>query len=132
MADTKKITKKERYAELIQIVEASENDNKGELVDFLKKEIEALNKKAEKAAEANAKKRAESDELLATIKGLLTDDLQTTEDILEQLDTEDITKAKVTSRLSKLVRENIAEKAQTKSDDGRRVVAYKLVAEAAE
>ena len=57
----KKITKKMMFEEVIAMAEAA---GRADIVEFAEKEIVALDKKAAKAKEAAAKKRAEADELL--------------------------------------------------------------------
>lgn len=86
--------------------------------------MEQLAAKAAKAKERAAKNKAEGDELRATIEGVLTDDLQTIDQITAQVDVEDITKSKVTARLTQLVKAGLAYKEQVKLEDGRKVMAY--------
>ena len=59
----------------------------------------------------------------------MTDEFQTIDDIVAQVAEEGVTKAKVTARLTQLVKAEMAEKDQIKADDGRKVMAYRLVAE---
>lgn len=86
--------------------------------------MEQLAAKAAKAKERAAKNKAEGDELRATIEGVLTDELQTIDQITAQIDVEDITKSKVTARLTQLVKAGLAYKEQVKLEDGRKVMAY--------
>ena len=121
-----KVTKKDYFVQLKDIVETSDLENKEELLTFLNKQVELLESKAEKAKERNAKKKAEGDKLRDKIASLLTNEVQTADDILAQIeDEEDITKAKVVARLSQLVKVGIAEKEQVKIDSYKRM-AYKL------
>jgi hypothetical protein len=124
----KRVTKKENFETLRGIVEDSTVENKDELVAFIDAQIALVESKAEKAKERAAAKKAEGDELRATIKSILTDELQTVDMITDQIDDEEITKAKVVARLSQLVKLGEAEKEQVKVED-KKVMAYKIVAE---
>ena len=121
----KKMTKKEMFE---KIMTAMATDV--EVVEFCEKEIAALDKKAAKAKETAAKKRAESDELMEIVKSLLTDEFQTLGDIAAQIEGEDITVAKVTARMTKLVKAEIAvkEEISVEGADGKKhkKMAYKL------
>lgn len=121
-----KVTKKDWYAQIKTLVEASDAEQKDEIVAFIDHEVELLNAKAEKAAERAASKKAEGDELRATVQSVLTDELQTIDKIVEQIEGEDITKAKITARLTQLVKAEAAVKDMVKTADGRKVTAYKL------
>lgn len=85
--------------------------------------LEQIDKKNAKAAERAAQKRAESDELRATIAGLLTDEYQTVAQIMDQLDVEDLTPAKVVARLTQLRKAGEAHSTDVKVDS-RKVKAY--------
>ena len=108
----KKATKKEMFEEIKAILTSSPNMVPTELVEFIDNEIEALNKKAEAARKARDKKKAEVDTLLEEVFACLNDTSFTViPQIMENFkDNEDITPAKVTARLTKLVRENKVEK----------------------
>ena len=81
-------------------------------------------KKAEKAKERAATKKAEGDELRAVVKSVLTDEFQAIDDIVAQIAGEDVTKAKVTARLTQLVKAEEAVKEQIKVGE-RKVMGYK-------
>lgn len=109
---TKKITKKEMFA---KIAAAMSEDI--EVVEFCEKEIAALDRKAEKARERAAKKRAAGDELKTAVAGVLTNEFRTAADIAEDLiasgfenDGEVPSAAKVIYRLNALVKDGVAEK----------------------
>ena len=55
----KKITKKEYFAMVAEIVNGSNAENKAELMEFIQKQVEVLDKKADKAKERAAEKKAE-------------------------------------------------------------------------
>lgn len=125
MADVK-ITKKDRYAQIKEIVAAAEIENQEDILEFIDHEVALLEAKAAKAAERAAAKKTEGDELRAKIQGLLTNEFQTIDDITAQVGDEEITKAMVTARLTQLVKADIAEKEQIKAGD-RKVMAYRLI-----
>ena len=125
----KKITKRDYYEILQGIVAANVADEeKGELLEFLDKQIALIDSKAEKAKARNAEKKANGDELREVVQSVLTDEFQTIDAIVAQIEGEEITKAKVTARLTALVNNGIAEKTDVKDDEGRKLKAYKLVA----
>ena len=100
-----------------------------EYVDFIQHEIDMLNSRTQKAKEKREQKKAEADALKDKIYSVLTDELQTSADILEQVsaDDESVTRGKVTARLTKLVNEGKVERADVKVDK-KRVKGYRLVA----
>lgn len=128
----KKITKREKFEMLKEIVRGDINVEmtveQAELVDFLDSQINAIDAKAEKAKARNAEKKANGDELRDVVQAILTDEFQTIDAIVAQIEGEEITKAKVTARLTSLVNNGIAEKADVKDEEGRKLKAYKLVA----
>lgn len=121
-----KITKKDWYAQIRTVVEASDNEQKDGILAFIDHEVELLEAKAAKAAERAASKKADGDELRNAVQAVLTDELQTIDAITAQIDGEDVTKAKVTARLTQLVKVGVAAKDMVKTEDGRKVTAYKL------
>lgn len=124
--ENKKLTKKDYYGMLKDIVSTSDVDNKEELETFIDRQIEIIDNKAEKAKERAAEKKAEGDELRAAIKSILTEDYQSADDILAQLEGEDLSKAKIIARLTQLVNNGDAEKAQAKAEDGKKFMTYRL------
>jgi hypothetical protein len=122
----KKVTKREFYEMLKGIAEGA---GKTELVEFVEKQIASLDSKAEKAKERNAEKKAAGDELREVVQSVLTNDYQTIDAIVAQIEGEDITKAKITARLTSLCKNGIAEKTDVKDDEGRKLKAYRLITE---
>lgn len=120
-----KMTKAMWFEAIKAVVEASEVEQKAEMVEFIDAQVELLAKKAEKAKERAATKKIEGDELREVVKAVLTEDFQAIDEIVAQIDGEDITKAKVTARLTQLVKAELAEKEQIKVGD-RKVMAYRL------
>ena len=110
----------------MEIVENSNSEMKVELVDFITKQIESIDAKAAKAKEKAAEKRAEGDELRAAVKAVLTEELQTAETILSQIEGEELTKAKIVARLTQLVKNGEASKEEVKTEEGKKIMAYKL------
>ena len=124
--EEKRITKRDNYEALKEIVEKSNVENAEMLVEFINKQIEMIDNKSAKAKEKAAEKRAEGDELRAVINSVLTNEYQTVDAITTQIEGEDITKAKVVARLTQLVNNGEAVKEQGKSEDNKKVMTYKL------
>lgn len=124
----KKMTKKEMFA---KIAESMKSDV--DVVEFCEKEIAALDRKAEKAKERAAKKRAEGDELKDAAKDCLTGEFRAAADIVEDLVAAgyEATVGKVIYRLNALVREGVAVKTdmEFKTSQGKKSTrkGYKLV-----
>ena len=111
-----KLTKKDKYGMLLEILAEVELADKDMLVEFVQGEVNAIERKAEKAkGRPRAKKE---DTMKATVLDALTDELQIGSDILAIVlnDFEDATQAKVTARLSSLVKEGYAVKENVKVD----------------
>lgn len=125
MADVK-MTKAMWLEEIKGVVEAADYENKEGAIEFINKQIETLAAKAAKAKEKAAKAKAEGDELRAIVEVILTADAQPIDDIVAQIESEDVTKAKVTARLTALVNAGIAKKEPVKVGS-RKVMAYSLV-----
>ena len=120
----KRVTKRDIYADIITMAREAERED---IVEFCEVQIEQLERKAEKAKERKASKAAAGDALKDAIAAVLTEDLQTAADITEKvMDAGDeVTRAKVVARLTKLVKEGIAGKMQVKVDK-KKVMAYAL------
>ena len=108
---TTKITKRDRYAAIIAILKTA---GEADLVTFCENEIALLDKKSVKAKETAAAKKTEVDPLTESIKGALAtladDTYAVTADVTAMVGVgdEDITPAKVSYRLSQLVKAGIA------------------------
>ena len=128
----KKLTKRDKFEMLKEIVRGDVNTEmtteQADLIDFLNAQIVAIDTKAEKAKARSAEKKANGDELRDVVQTILTEDYQTIDAIVAQIEGEDVTKAKVTARLTSLVKNGLAEKEDIKDEEGRKLKAYKLVA----
>lgn len=127
----KKITKREYFEMVAEIVEGSGAENKEELMEFINKQVEALDKKAAKAKERAAEKKAEGDELRAKVEAVLTDEVQVIDEIVDAIGEEDVTRNKVVARLTQLVKAGIAVKEEVKNGS-KKVMGYRLAGEEAE
>lgn len=107
---TEKITKKDRYNRLIEILTGCDVDDATDLIDFCEHEIELLDKKSTKAKASAAEKKTEADPLTEAVKAALTDDFRGIADITNSLDASlEATTSKVGNRLSNLVKAGFAE-----------------------
>lgn len=117
-----KMTKREKFNLVIDAL--LEMDGTQDLVDFVTEQIVLLDKKAAKAKETAAAKKAD-DTLLSVVKDALTNEFLTTAEIVARVDDENVTTAKAAYRLNKLVEQGVAEKT-TVTVDKRKLVAFKL------
>ena len=127
MADTIKMTKVDYFEQLADIVEASDVENKEDILKFIQSSIETLENRKRAAQERAEKKKNEPDELADAVKAVLSEELQTADDIAAQIEGEDVTKQKVVARLTKMVNAGIVRKDSVKTDDKRKVMGYALV-----
>lgn len=131
MATEKKITKRDNFNAIIEVLTDAGRDDLAKVIEH---EIELLDNKAAKAKENAAKKKTEGDELTAAVEAALTDELTTIADITAKVEFEgEITQAKVQYRLNQLVKNDKAVKEQITVEGGdgskRKVMAYKVVTE---
>ena len=127
MADTIKMTKVDYFEQLAGIVEASDVENKEDILKFIQSSIETLENRKRAAQERAEKKKNEPDELADAVKAVLSEELQTADDIAAQIEGEDVTKQKVVARLTKMVNAGVVRKDSVKTDDKRKVMGYALV-----
>jgi uncharacterized Zn ribbon protein len=125
-----KITKAENFATLRQIVldTVADQEEQDALIEFIDNEVAILEKRKADAAKRAEKKKAESDELTEEIFDLLGEELTTVDEVVVALDNEEITRAMVTARLGKLVREGRIVKEDVKVD-GKKRKAYRVASE---
>lgn len=119
-----KMTKVEYFAMVREIVAGVEGTE--DLVQFIDHEVELIQAKAGKAKARAAQKKSEGDALREAVYAVITEDAQTIDDIVAQIEGEEITKAKVTARLTQLVNAGLVTKEAAKVDT-RKVMTYKLV-----
>ena len=126
--NVEKKTQTQYFTEIINMIHEMEGSE--EYVQFLRGRIELLTKQGQAAKERKAKKAAEKgeDELTAAVAAQLDSRLKTRDEITEALEVDfpEVTKAKVTARLSKLVKNGVAGKLEINVGQGRRVMAYAL------
>ena len=132
MAETK-ITKKDFFAAIRTMVEGVETVGDipaDKVLEFIDTQVAQIDAKAAKAKARAGEKKAEGDETSKRILEVLTDDFQSGDYITQLVsDIPEITKAKVTARLSNLVKQGKVEKEQIKTEDGRKVMAYRAKSE---
>ena len=124
--EEKKLTKKDYYNLIKGIIENTEVEGKDGLMEFIDKQVAQIEAKAEKAKERATEKKVVGDELREIVKGALTNEYQTANDITDKIDNEEVTKAKVVARLTQLVKAGEVEKADAKTEDNKSVKVYKL------
>ena len=131
MENTVKKTKAMYFAELREMVLAAVEDQaqQDELVEFIDKQIETLEKRKVAAAERAEKKKADSDAMTDAILAQIGEELITVDEIVVALDSEDVTRNKVTARLGKLVKAGTIVKEYVKVDGNKRM-AYRLATDA--
>ena len=115
MNTTKKITKRECYEALIDIVSktdyAFDTISSTELIDFINHEIELLNNRAATSAKRARARREEGDALRERVLEILsTDKFMTINEVTKAFNDDDITVPMVTARLTQLVKADLAEK----------------------
>jgi DNA replication initiation complex subunit (GINS family) len=113
-----KMTKNEMFS----LIEELCADN-ADVVAFCEAEKAALAKKAEKAKARAAEKRAAGDELYAAVLECVGSEPITAEAVLDMIDGEDLTVAKVRARLSQGVKNGVLAK-ETIKVDGKAKVHY--------
>ena len=132
----KKITKREMYEAIKTGCTTGEwTVSDIEVAEFCDNEIALLDKKAIKAKERAAEKRAAGDELTDAVRAALTDEFAIIADIAAKVAEtygEDATIARVTYRLTQLVKNGEAENGDVKVEGGegqktRTIKAYRLL-----
>ena len=138
-----KMTKRNFYEALVNFANGGEFyysadgtevivDNEA-IITFAENEIALLDKKATKAKERAASKKADSDELTEAVRAALsTEEFEPIAEIATRIEGEDVTVAKIQWRLNSLVKDGVAEKQQITVAGGegqksRKLMAYKLV-----
>ena len=131
----KKITKREMFEAIKTGCTTGEwTVSDTEVAEFCENEIALLDKKAAKAKERQAEKKAAGDELTDAVRAALTNEFAVIADIAAKVAEtygEDATVARVTYRLTQLVKNGEAENgdvkiAATEGQKARTIKAYKL------
>ena len=120
----KKMTKKEMFGLLLGLLETAEVAEREELKNFVTHEIEMIENKAEKAKTYKRKKTADvlKEQIYTKLDAL---EFRTIHDIVSDFNDADITAAKVSARLTSLVKEGLAIKEEIKIEN-RKLMGYKL------
>ena len=130
-----KITKKQMFEGMVAYFKGEDTAiSEAQFIEFCGAQIADLNKKAAKAKERAAAKKAEGDELTDLVYSVMTDEFQTGAEIatavLAQLGEDtDVTAAKITARITKLVNAEMVVKEQVSVEvEGKKSkkMAYKL------
>ena len=120
-----KITKVDMFNAIADFIADTDWERKDEAIEFIEKQIDQLKAKAEKAKSRAEEKKIEGDELREAVANALTNEPQTIDAITTTVaESFDVTKAKVTARLTQLVKLGEATKEQVKID-GRKIMVYK-------
>ena len=136
-----KITKREMFEAIKGLAESgalhmadfNEAISDSAVAEFCENEIALLDKKAAKAKERAATKKAEGDELTEAVRAAMsTEEFEPIADIAARIEGEDVTVAKVQYRLTQLVKNGEAEKQELTIAGGegqkaRKVQGYKLI-----
>ena len=123
-----KITKVDMFNAIADFIADTDWERKDEAIEFIEKQIDQLKAKAEKAKSRAEAKKIEGDELREAVANALTNEPQTIDAITTTVaESFDVTKAKVTARLTQLVKLGEATKEQVKID-GRKIMVYKSTA----
>ena len=138
-----KITKREMFEAIKGLAESgalhmqdfNEAISDSAVAEFCENEIALLDKKAAKAKETAAKKRAEGDELTDAVRAALsTEEFEPIAEIATRIEGPDVTVSKVTYRLTQLVKNGEAEKQEISVAGGegqkaRKIMGYRAIAQ---
>ena len=116
MKTTDRIIKRDFYEAIIKAMETGEtNIEPAKIIEFCENQIALLDKKADKAKERAAAKKAEVDELMEKVYAVLSDtEFMTRNAVMDALGDmpEDVSIAKVGARLTKMVNNQTVEKSE--------------------
>ena len=119
------MTNREIYDVIDTVFATIDREDKNDVLAWVEKQRAALDRKNEKAKERAANKRSEGDALRGRIEGLLTETPMTINEILMSLDEDDLTPAKISSRMTQLIKAGKANKEKVKVD-GRTLMGYTI------
>ena len=136
MANTVKVTKREYFGKVIELLNGAldfgynPDEDVDAVIAFCEKEIDTLDKRAAKAKETAAAKKAAADELYDAVAAVLPADFASIDEITGLVDFPEVTRAKVANRLNKLAAAGAAVKGELSvtGADGKakKVVGYKV------
>lgn len=124
----KKVTRKEMFNGIkATLAENFPAEDVQEYIDFIEKEIGAIDAKAAKEAERRAAKKAEPDDLMDAVLEYLGEEPITAAEIADKLADRfpEVTRNKVTYRLAKAAKEGKAVKNEIKAE-GKKYIAYTI------
>ena len=121
------MTKREMYDVIANVIATADVDCKDEVLEMVSKEVAALDRKNLKAKERAAAKRAAGDELRARVQAVITDAAEpiTVNGILEALNDDELSAAKITARTKQLVNDGVINREMVRIN-GRKLTAYVL------
>ena len=130
MTNTEKLTDRKIYAAIVD--GTFEDLDVDTIVAWAEKKIAQLDRKAAKAKETAAAKKAEGDALTDAVKAALTEEFETIADIATRIEGDDVTVSKVSYRLNALFKtegSGVEKGEVVVKDDGksRKLVGYRLV-----
>lgn len=117
------MTNREKFDVIAEVFATVDRADRDEILEFVAKEKAALDRKNTAAKKRAAEKRAAGDELRGRIEAVIGTEPITVNGIIDALNEEGLTPAKVVARTRQLVTSNVIEKVFVKID-GRKVVAY--------
>ena len=102
-SNSTKVTKRERFAQLMEIVNASQVENSAELVAFIKHEVELLNKKNSRSGKPTAR-QIENEEIKVTILSVMerVGKPMTVTQLLAEIDNSELSNQRVSALLTQL------------------------------
>lgn len=129
MADVVKVTKKMVLEAIagadLKAVDFGPDVTVEDVIAYCDTTLAQLDAKAAKAKEKAAEKKAANDELKDVVASVITNEYQTVDEIVAQIEGDDVTRGKVVNRLSALAKEGYLVKDMVKVDD-RKITGYKL------
>lgn len=126
-------TKRDHYENIIAVLRGDTTSQLSieDEIAFCEKEIEALDRRSERARQTAAEKRNTPDELYGAVLVALSDEFEAIDAITGRVEFDGATRNKVANRLNKIANAGQAEKGEIKitGSDGKSksVVAYRAI-----